>query len=51
MLPGGSVYAVFNAIAADVGAFGPAERTYIQSLGTIVNVAIAVMLDVGQEGA
>jgi hypothetical protein len=41
---GDDVYAVFNAIATNPSAFDPAEVTYIAALGTIVEVAIGVML-------
>jgi hypothetical protein len=42
------VVGVFNAIAAQPGAFDPAEERYLVSLGSIISVAVSVWLD--QEG-
>jgi GAF domain-containing protein len=42
---GDRVAGVFNAIAAEPGAFDPAEERYLESLGSIISVAVGVWLD------
>lgn len=44
-----NVVGVFNAIAAEPGAFDPTEKRYLESLGSIISVAVSVWLEQEQE--